>query len=321
MVLLVGGVRLSEGDFFVRWVILGSAWVWAFLLGLPLIRRVSVPAAGLGAGALAVVVNLLAAGGIGLSAVALMLWMLIALGLNLRDDRPCSRVRDAGGRFPAFVLAAAWAALLGTFAGGVGPFWQSEAAIAEAEAALARRPPDFDRAASAFDRAIRADQYSARPWFGLAYLEYEIWQARGSRPEDQRWRKIPVLLLKAASLPRNPNSWTLHRDRALITGDLINQIGANLTPSELIRLRANVVEATRTASRLNPTDALLHARLAEASAEIGMTPDAVREAKEALRLDRLTPHAERKLPAPVRARLEAALPGWEQAGAMGPPTC
>ena len=311
-VLVVGGVHLSEGDFFLRWVILGSAWFWTALLGFPLWRRLSIPAEALGAGALALVVNLLAAGGIGMASVSLMLWILIALGMNLRDDRPCGRVRDAGGRLPTFGLLAIWAALIGTFAGGVSPFWESEAAIAQAEAALARRPPDFDRAEAAFDRAIRADDYSARPWLGLAYLEYEIWRERGARPEDLRWKKVPVLLLKAVSPPRNTNAWTLHRDRALITRDLLGQVGGSLSPSEALRLRANIVEATRTATRLYPTNASLHARLAEASAEIGMIPDALREAKEALRLDGLTPHTDKKLPDALRARLEAQIPGWEK---------
>jgi tetratricopeptide (TPR) repeat protein len=204
------------------------------------------------------------------------------------------------------------------FAGAVGPFWESEAAIAAAEAAMKRRPPDYARAEAAFDRAIRADHYSTRPWLGLAYLEYEIWRDRGSKPEDLRWKKIPVLLLEAAKSPRDTNAWTLHRDRAMISRDLLDQVGGKLTPSEVLGLRANIVEATRTASRLYPTNPTLRARLAEASAEIGMMPDAMREAREALRLDGLTPHADRKLPGPLRSRLEAQLPAWEKAGPGAP---
>jgi hypothetical protein len=268
---------------------------------------------GPGAGALALVVNLLAAGGIGISSVALSLWTLLALGLNLRDDRPSSRLRDVGGRLSAFALLAIWAALLGTFAGAVGPFWESESAISQAEAAGKRRPPDFELAEQAFDRAIRADQYSARPWLGLAYLEYEIWRDRGSKPGDLRWRKIPILLLKAASSPRNETAWTLHRDRALISRELIDQVGGTLSPVELLSLRSNVVEGLRKASLLYPTNATLHARLAEASAEIGRFPDAVIEAREALRLDRLTPHLDRKLSPALRPSLEGQLPVWEKA--------
>jgi hypothetical protein len=73
-----------------------------------------------------------------------------------------------------------------------------------------------------------------------------------------------------------------------------------------------MVEAIRRATLLYPSNASLHAELAEASAEIGMMPDAVREGKEALRLDQLTPHADRKLPASLRNRIERQLPGWEK---------
>ena len=321
MVLLVGDetVRLDNPGFFTRWVILGSAWIWTVLLGSPLWRRLNVPAAGLGAGALAVVVNLLAAGGIGISTVALMLWLLIALGLNLRDDRPCSRLRDAGGRLGAFALAALWAALFGTFVGAVGPFWESEAAILEAKAWMDRKPPDFKRAEDAFDRAIRADQFSARPWLGLASLEYEFWRSRGAKPGDLRWKEVPVLLLKAASAPRNPGAWTLHRDRALVSRDLITELGENLSPAQALTLKGNVVEATRIATRLNPTSASLQAQLAFASAAIGMDADAAKAAREALRLDGITPHADRKLPAAQRKRLESQLADWETASSGSPP--
>jgi O-antigen ligase len=320
MVVLVGvDTGLGNPGFFTRWMILGFAWIMAVLFGSLLWRSLDVPAAGLGAGAVALVVNLLAAGGIGISAVSLMLWMLIALGLNLRDDRNCSRLRLAGGRLTAFALAAVWAALLGTFQGAVGPFWESEAAIREAEAWLNHKPPDFKRAQDAFDRAIRADQYSARPWLGLAYLEFEHWQSRGAKATDLLWKRVPVLLLKAVSPKRNTTAWHLHRDRALVSRDLLARLGDSLSPADALTLKGNIIEATRTAARLNPTNALLQAQLAFASADIGMNPDAVHAAREALRLDRITPHADRKLPADVHKRLLSELPHWERSGPGIPP--
>jgi hypothetical protein len=242
-----------------------------------------------------------------------MLWLLIALGLNLRDDRPCSRQRDAGGRLAAFALAAVWAALFGIFVGAISPFWESEDAIREAEAWMRQKPPDFPRATAAFERAIRADRYSARPCLGLAYLAYEEWRARDARPTDLRWKRVPILLKEAASPPKNPDAWTLHRDRALISRRLLDELGEGLEPAQTLVLQANIVEGLRTATRLNPTAAILHAQLAEASAQMGVLADAAREAREALRLDRLTPHADRKLPAALRRRLETQLPGWEKA--------
>ena len=316
MVLFVGQMNLFQGDLLVRWVILSGSWLLAALLGLGLWRRVPLPATAFGAAVLACVVNLLAAGGIGMPAVALVLWLLLALGLNLRDDRPCGRLREYAGRLPAFALAIVWSALAGSFVGAITPFWRSEAALDGADDALAHRPPDFERAQAAYEFAEEADRYSPRPWLGDAYLQFLIWESRGSKPADLRWKKIPALLLKAAAPPRNPDAWTLHSERALVTRDLLKRLGHTLSPREIIPLQASVVEATRTASRLYPTNAALHARLAEASAEISMFRDAVTEAQEALRLDAITPHLDKKLAHAQRVQLEAKLPDWTEKAAQ-----
>jgi hypothetical protein len=314
LVALMGDLNPFQADLFSRWLILGGAWLGAVMFGLPLWRRLPIAASGLGLGALAVMVSLLAAGGIGIPAVSLMLWTLIALGLNLREDRPCGRLRDAGGRMAAFGLAVVWAALTGVFFGAVLPFWHSERAIAEAEEFLAKPQPDYAKARDAYLRAADekqgGDKFSARPWLGLAYLEYRAWKDSGGLPENKSWRRVPISLYKAVDKPRNPNAWALHRERALVMRDLLSQIGSRLPPLELITFRGNVVEAARNATRLYPTNASLHALLAESSADMNLYPDAVAEAEEALRLDRLTPHADKKLPRSVRKRLEDQLPVW-----------
>ena len=145
MVLAVGQMNLFQGDLLFRWLILGAGWLGAALLGGSLWRRVTLPASACGAAVLATVVNLMAAGGISMSAVALPLWLLLALGLNLRDDRPCGRLRVASGRLAGIGLALFWAALAGSFAGAILPFWRCEAALAAADEALARLPRHFER--------------------------------------------------------------------------------------------------------------------------------------------------------------------------------
>jgi hypothetical protein len=95
-------------------------------------------------------------------------------------------------------------------------------------------------------------------------------------------------------------------------------MGSELTPREAIRLRGEMVKSTRTATRLNPTSTELHARLADASAEISMYQDAVDEAAEALRLDQLTPHLDKKLPENVRKHLESLIPTWKENAAKMP---
>ncbi len=52
--------------------------------------------------------------------------------------------------------------------------------------------------------------------------------------------------------------------------------------------------------------------------DINMYQDAAVEAKEALRLDQLTPHRDRKLPEAVRDRLRAMIPTWEDNAAKMP---
>ncbi len=317
MVLVLGRMNLFLEDLLIRWLVLAVAWGLFAALLLPLWRRASVPAFGLGAAGAAVTVALLAVGGLSFPAVAMMLWGFLALGLNLREGRGSGRLREVESRIPAGALAIGWAALVGSYFGATLPFWRSEAAIERAEVALGTQ--QFDRAEAAYQAAEAADPYNVRPWLGHAYLQSLAWEARGAKPEDLRWRTIPALLLKAASPPRSPDAWGLHSERAGAVRDLLKRVGGSLSPKEIIPLRASVVEAVRTASRLYPTNASLHARLAEASAEISMFADAAAEAREALRLDALTPHADKKLADAVRARLRDELPRWEEQGGPSPP--
>jgi hypothetical protein len=316
LVLFVGDFNLFKADLFPRWLILGAAWFAAIFLGRPVWTRLPIPVTGIAAAVAAVLVDLLAAGGIGIPTVALALWTMMALGLNLRDDRGCSRLRELESRMPALGLAAGWAAVVGAFLGLVMPFWRCEAAMAQAEDAVRRLPPDFARAAGAFEMAGAADRYNSRAWIGAAHAYLEDWKAHGAKYFDNRWKRVPLVLEMAVTLPRNPYAWAIHNERALVMAQLVSAVGSQLSPVEQIRYRSKVVEATRRATRLNPTNAELHARLAEASAGISMFRDAASEAEEALRLDQITPHLDKKLPDQVRTRLQAQLPDWKDRSAQ-----
>ncbi len=317
---VVGLGRLNPflGELFARWLVLGGGWLLAVLLGRSLWREASLPAAVVGAGALAMVVHLLAAGGIGIPTVALELWALVALGLNLADDRRASRLSEWPTRLPAFGLACGWSALIGAFLGGAIPYWRCEGYLAQADQAM--RDGNLDGADAFYTAAIAADPFDSRPWLGVAYVQAAIWKAHGSKVEDDHWRRIPIALLKGVTPPRNSQSWTLHRERAEIMADLLALLGSKLEPKEALPYHANIVEAYRTASRLYPTNADLHARLAFASAGMSMYADAATEAEEALRLDRLTPHLDKKLPQELRARLTRELANWSESAAKTPIT-
>ncbi len=322
LVALLGELNPFESQMAERWLILGMSWLVGVILGAPLWRRLPISADALGAAVVAVVINLLAAGGIGYPTVALGLWLLLALGLNLRDDRSCGRLRQYESRVPPFVVAVVWAAILGTFVGTIAPFWRSEAAIARAQAAVSHRPPEVERADQEYEVAIAADRYFARPWRELANLHFLVWQERGAAVDDRdtRWsmKTIPFLYQMVVTPPRNPDSWTMHDERARVIHQMLKVAGSKLQPLELMKLRGELIKSTRIASLLYPTKIELHARLAEASAEIGMYQDAVDEAREALRLDRITPHRDKKLPGPIRDRLEAEIPTWSENAARNP---
>ncbi|MGP0066170.1 MAG: O-antigen ligase family protein [Isosphaeraceae bacterium] len=313
LVVLLGMLNPFEKDLYLRWLILGMSWVAAALLLRPLWQRLPIPAVALGVAVVAVLINLLAAGGIGIPTVALELWATMALGLNLRDDRDASRLREYESRVPSFVLLSVWAAMLGLFLGAVVPFWRSEAVIAEAEDAIRRR--DFDGAEAIYERALDLDYYNVRPWLGYANLQQLAWESRGSKPEDLRWPKIPILLEEALKLPRNPSSWSLHILRADRIRALLQRVGGELSPKDAVKYSSEIVKETRIATLLYPSNASLHARLADASAEISMFGDAWKEAEEALRLDQLmTPHPDKRLPASVRRHLENQLAEWKEKG-------
>lgn len=319
LVVVLGQLNPFAEDLFARWLILGASWLAAVFLGKPLWTRIPVPAAAMGAGALAIAVNLLAAGGIGIPTVALCLWSMLAVGQNLREDRPCGELRTVGARTAGITVLGIWTAILGAFLGAVIPFWNSEAAIASADAALdSPAGPNFEGAEAALLAAIKADPYNSRPWRKLAGLKLSEWQERGAKPDDLRWKTIPYTLLNAVSYPRNPNVWSLHAEQAAIMTTILSRVGPNLTETDRIRYLGDIVRAWRTASRLYPTNATLHAELAAASANISMYADAVAEAAEALRLDKvLAPHPDKQLTDPMRKQLQDQLPTWkERAEAM-----
>ncbi len=267
----------------------------------------------MGAAVLAVVVNLCAAGGISVAAVALALWTMLALALNLREDRPEARRRPvAGGRISAFATGAVWAALMGTYYGQVFPYLRCQRAIEAAEQVMEARQPDYECAAAFYDDAKAADVYSARPWFGMAEVEYLAWSVR-EEEGGLALRKIPIEMFKGVELPRPDDDWARHAQCEEMMTVLLHDLGTTLDPKTLTTYRGNIVKATRKASLLYPTNASLCARLAEASADVNMINDAIKEGRAALELDAKTPHLDKKLNPKVRIRLKEKLPVWERA--------
>lgn len=312
---------VTQNDMLMRWLILGAAWLISVLMIGPIWTRRPIPALGLGAAVIALTVHLLAAGGIGIPSVAMSLWLCLALGLNLREDRSCGRLRVAGGLGSGVLLACGWAVLAGTFYGAVVPGWKSDLALAGGQAAMTARSPDYERARIAFTEAAAQDHYSVRPWLALADLEYRFWRSReaGERHKTS-WTKGLLAFDKALEANyRDPDNLNLRRRQASYARTILSQLPDDAKPFELLELRSTIARATRQSVRLYPTSSTLRAELAEASADLGMYGDASAEAKIALQLDGLTPHADKKLPGNTRTSLLSRISQWdEQAKAPAP---
>lgn len=293
-----------------RWFVLGATWAGCWLFLGPLLSRGPVPAWGLGAAAAALAVHLLAAGGIGYPSVAIALWVPIALGLDLRTDRPCGRLAARGGVVLGFVLASVLAGLLGWFWGSVlAPTWSSESMLEQARSARDRHPPNLAEARRLFHEAAERDRYAPDPWIELAGFDLMAADASREPPSDREALHIANHLAAALEPPRNPNNYRvlLIHDRMLTA--LLQRLGATPTQPTIASLKKQRLDVLRRSSGLYPTNTRLRARLAVALAETGDFPAAVTQAREALRFDDLTPHAEKKLP--DREKLEADVQRWE----------
>jgi O-antigen ligase len=315
----LGNLNLfDESDLF-RLMALSLGWTVGALTLIPIWRRGPVPADAFASGALAMVVNLFAAGGIGFPPVAMMLWTALALGQNTRTDRPCGQLRAVGGRFGAFGLAAVAVSLLGAFLGANVPFWQSQALMTEARRVMSGTAPNLELARSLNRAAARADAYSPLPWMALAEMEFQDWLGRGSPPSKTIWRRIDGDLKGAVSPPRNPRNLQVQRFRMNILRELLRRNATGGSTTGLALLRGEYINAAARAVDLYPTNASLRADLAQACSADDRFGEAARQAREALRLDALTPHLDKKLTKSVRERLKTELPRWESGKSSSPP--
>ena len=323
-IVVCGGASLLLIPFFDPSFIIGR-WMWLMLgfagsLGLAHnLFRDGVSSLACGSAAVAVAINLLAAGGISYAAVALPLWIWVGLALNLRDDRPEGKLRIFG-RAPACVAALFWSAIAGLFYGAIVPFWRSEARIDDALALVAPNnpQPDFDQAEAACLKAVELDNFSPRPFLVLTAIEYRKWLSLG-RPSDRNaWIKPLSALEKALDEPRSPFALAIHQQRVQLAKEILRQLD-DVKPGDREYLQGQtIIQSTRRSTQLHPSDARLHADLARESAEFFgamgapfLMRDAANEAREALRLDEETPHPDKKLPDDVRAYLKRKLPEWE----------
>jgi hypothetical protein len=269
--LLLVGMLVTAGLFwaFADWIRMGR---------LPAIM----PAVGAGV----LLVHLLAAGGISYPGLAGSLWLLLALAVNL-TGRGRPKTLAAPGRWAllAFVLALAAACQVT----GYTPVLRAQTAMFHAE----RLPPDSPEVVEHLQRAVEADPWAVTPLERLADVQFHAWLAAPSaeRLRQFEWSRDRLLTL----CPHSSSAWQM-------SGEYYERAYRKTGAAELAHKAAAAF--TQAVSRY-PTSARCRAKLAFALQQTGDTEGFRREAAQALALDRLTPHADKKLPDELRRLLRA----------------
>jgi tetratricopeptide (TPR) repeat protein len=261
-------------------VLLSFALAWGWIERGRL--SAAVPARGL----VVLFVNLMAAGGIGYTAVAESFWLLLALGLGACVPH---RLRTIAMPLKVLLLVLAIALAVACYMTGYQPVLESQAAMAHA----LREPA---QAQAALEMAAVADPFAARPRLELAGLALREWQTHRDPQQLQQFERNLAQALRLA--PGDHTVW-------LIAGDWYFDAFSIRREKRLLE---HAVDCYRNAAELYPNSALVRAKWAVALATAGQAAEFRPQAAEALRLDRLTPHEDKKLPAELRRRLEAATP-------------
>ncbi len=273
----------------------------AVLLGLPLaaatvavllgwIREGRMPGWLPAVAVVVLLVDLLAAGGIGLPGVAGTFWLLLCLGLQGHGLRTC---RGWG----------AWAGLAAAIALAVACFNTAYSPVLSCQARMRVSERMTDRAVEQLKAAAAADPLSAEPWRQLAAAWFDGWWRTPSQALFEQFERADANVLRLA--PNSAPDWLASGDWYLAAALKTDRQGKKLVPGAL----GKAVEAYQKAVELYPNSAVHRARLGEAYRAAGEPAAFRREAEAALRLDHLTPHPDKKLPADVRNRLLHGLRG------------
>jgi hypothetical protein len=274
---------------------IGAGIVW---LLWPWVEHGTLAAPMLAAAALALAVNLLAAGGIAFPAVAGAMWLLIALTLDVTEmSVEQSAIRTSGrmvrrinvGRIPLSIAGlASLTAVVGCYWFGYRPVVLS---LLESSAARAASGTEIEQL---LESAADNDPYAAQPQLDLAQWNFERWN---HDQQPQSFAQFEATVNKAIELrPSQSAVW-------LRVGLWYRQVAARTHQAEHFD---RAVDACRRAVELYPNHAREHAMLALACHAAGHGEDAQREAAEAWRFDALTPHADQRLHDDLRRELVSA---------------
>jgi hypothetical protein len=263
--------------------VLATLWPWATGGVLPL----RLPALG----ALVLAIHWLAAGGMTFPGVSWTFWILLALGMN--QGQPAAPRASTAGAWrwvSAAALGMTVVAAVACYQTGLMPVLAMRAALTEAEG----EGLTDEKRLAALLRAEAADPFSIEPPVQLAQLSLKHLRRD---PSSEIWGR-QFLSASASIVAQCGHSSAAWREIADWNREIYK-----LAPTAEIADR--IVQLSRGAAYLYPNSAVAQAEYALALEEADKRDAAVRVANKALELDRQTPHADKKLSAPLRQRLEA----------------
>jgi len=273
----LGGISSAPPSNAALWIVLPSAagcvallWGW--------IDRGELPEALPAIGVAVLLVHLLAAGGIGFPGVAGSLWLLLALGLT--GDRAKTLPRGTAW----FGLIVTLALAVTCYSSAYGPVLRCQTAMRLARRKVAEGSGLFSKDVQRlYLEAATADPLSAEPFKRLAAWALNDWTTDGSETAFRRFEDFNAQVLRR--VPNSSSAW-------LASGDWYRRAFLTAGRQEDIE---KAVDACAQAVARYPNSALCRARLAIALQDAGRHEQAREQADEALRLDRLMPHEDKKL--------------------------
>lgn len=140
--------------------------------------------------------------------------------------------------------------------------------------------------------AAASDPEDDRPWKELARFQFNIWAVTHKRADFERWEKYASEFL--VRRPRSATAWASVGDGFIAAGA---GGGAN-------SYRDKAIGAYRRAAEIYPSQSLFRAKLALALDGANCLVDSRQQAADALWLDAMMPHPERKLSASLLRQLK-----------------
>lgn len=245
-------------------------------------------------------INLLAAGGIIFPGVAGSLWLLMALGLQ--GDKP----KLAGKLWN-------WTALAVIVVLGIVCYRTAYSPVLKCQTLLGKQTSNFidptNHRYMSIKAAIAADPWSAEPWRHLAVFDLTYWfesfsDGRTNSLALDSYRCFEEAVGNIARLePNSSSNWAMIGDWYSVAAAKYDKNGKKTAPEAARK----ALDAYRRTVELYPNSAMNRAKLAEACRSVGDFDGFRREAESSLWLDKVTPHADKKLPDDVRKRLTAGL--------------